>query len=84
MGPHTINYSLGVFGKKELLSEDRVLAITTMCGHHMVPDGLVARLNREAGEGGVIPKEAAQKMAAMCPCGIFNQQRAAKLLGDSE
>lgn len=41
MKPHTVNYSLGVFGKKELLADSDSLAITTMCGHHMIPDGFV-------------------------------------------
>ena len=34
--PHTINYSLGVWGKKELLPSEEVLAVTTMCGHHQI------------------------------------------------
>ncbi|MGB9826013.1 MAG: hypothetical protein ACPLRU_05005, partial [Desulfofundulus sp.] len=34
--PHTINYSLGVWGRKDKLPPDDILAITTMCGHHMI------------------------------------------------
>ncbi|MGI6605388.1 MAG: hypothetical protein ACOX2S_10285 [bacterium] len=34
--PHTINYSLGVWGRKDRLPNDDILAVTTMCGHHMI------------------------------------------------
>jgi len=78
--PHTINYSLGVFGKKELLADEATLAITCMCGHHMVPDGFVDKLRARVRKGKASPEKAAQKMAVMCPCGIFNQHRAAELL----
>jgi hypothetical protein len=78
--PHTINYSIGVFGKKEALAQPQTLAITTMCGHHMIPDGYVERIRSRVRRGKTRPEKAALKMAKMCPCGIFNQQRAAALL----
>jgi len=78
--PHTINYSIGVFGKKEALAQPQTLAITTMCGHHMIPDGYVERVRSRVRRGKTRPEKAALKMAKMCPCGIFNQQRAAALL----
>ena len=78
--PHTINYCLGVFGRTDLLPDEDVLALTTMCGHHMVPDGVAARMREKVRKGKTTPQEAALEMAEMCPCGIFNQQRAAELL----
>jgi hypothetical protein len=78
--PHTINYSIGVFGKKEALADQQTLAITTMCGHHMIPDGYVERVRSRVRRGKARAEKAALKMAKMCPCGIFNQQRAAALL----
>lgn len=78
--PHTINYSLGVFGKKDLLPDEEILSITSMCGHHLIPDGVVARMQERVQEGEMTPEEAANKMAAMCPCGIFNPARAVRLL----
>lgn len=78
--PHTVNYSIGVFGKKELLADDDTLAITTMCGHHMIPNGLVNEMRKKVHEGKISPKKAALKLATFCPCGIFNQKRAEKLL----
>ncbi len=78
--PHTINFSLGVWGKKELLPSDDVLAITTMCGHHMIPPGLVEEVMEQVKKGKMSPQEGGLKLALCCPCGIFNQVRAAKLL----
>lgn len=77
---HTVNYSLGIFGKKELLPDNDTLAITTMCGHHMIPDGFVTENRKKVRKGKISAKKAAVKFATLCPCGIFNQERAAELL----
>ncbi len=81
--PHTINFSLGVWGKKELLPAEEVLSVTTMCGHHMVSAGLVKEMMEEVRKGKLSPEEAGLKLATYCPCGIFNQVRAAKILASS-
>ena len=78
--PHTINFSLGVWGKKELLPSEEILSITTMCGHHMVPANLVKEVMEQVQKGKVTPEEGGLKLATYCPCGIFNQVRAGKLL----
>lgn len=78
--PHTVNYSLGVWGKKELLPSQEVLAVTTMCGHHQIAPKLVEKKVEEVRKGRKSPEEAARELALFCPCGIFNQVRAAKLL----
>ena len=78
--PHTMNYSLGVFGNKELLADEDTLAITTMCGHHMIPDDFVTETRRRVKDGKVSPEKASLEFAELCPCGIFNQERAKELL----
>lgn len=78
--PHTINFSLGIFGKTEKLPDENTLQITTMCGHHMVPDDLVQRKRKEVKEGKITADEAAEELATYCPCGIFNQVRASEIL----
>jgi hypothetical protein len=78
--PHTMNYSLGVFGNKELLADEDTLAITTMCGHHMIPDEFVTETRRRVKDGKVSPEKASLEFAELCPCGIFNQERAKELL----
>jgi len=78
--PHTINFSLGVWGKKELLPSEEVLSVTTMCGHHMISAGLVREMMEKVKEGRLSPEEAGLRLATYCPCGIFNQVRAAEIL----
>jgi hypothetical protein len=78
--PHTINFSLGVWGKKELLPSEDVLSITTMCGHHMIPAGLVEEVAERVKKGKITPEAGGLELATYCPCGIFNQVRAGKLL----
>jgi hypothetical protein len=78
--PHTVNYSLGIFGKKELLPDSDTLALTTMCGHHMIPDGLVTEIRKKVRKKKISAEKAAIKLAGLCPCGIFNQERATRLL----
>lgn len=78
--PHSINVSLGVWGKKELLPEETVLEITTMCGHHMVSPNIVRALAKRVAKGSMTPEAAGEKLAKLCPCGIFNPVRAAELL----
>lgn len=80
--PHTINYSLGVWGKKELLPDDDILSITTMCGHHMISPNLVKKLIDDVKRKKISSEEAAWKLATFCPCGIFNQVRAEKLIDE--
>ncbi len=78
--PHTINYSLGIFGKKELLPSEDVLAVTTMCGHHQISPAFVRQMMDAVKRGQISPLEAARQLASFCPCGVFNHVRAAKLL----
>jgi len=78
--PHTMNYSLGVFGNRKLLADEDTLAITTMCGHHMIPDGFVAETRQAVKEGRMSAEKAGLEFAKLCPCGIFNQERAKELM----
>jgi hypothetical protein len=79
--PHTVQLSLGYFGKKELLPSEEVLEITTMCGHHMISPRLVEGLASDIGKGRMTPEEAAEAMAKLCTCGAFNKVRAVETIG---
>ncbi|MEM1525101.1 MAG: hypothetical protein QW618_03055 [Nitrososphaerales archaeon] len=78
--PHSVNLSLGIWGMKELLPPKEVLEITTMCGHSLISPRLVIKLANEIKEGKKKPKEAAITLAKLCPCGVFNIERAERLL----
>lgn len=78
--PHTAFLSLGIHGKKALLPEDKILEITTMCGHGMVSPQLTAAVINKVRFGKMSPQEGAHELAQPCPCGIFNTDRCRELL----
>ncbi|MFX0098483.1 MAG: hypothetical protein ACFFCS_02805 [Candidatus Hodarchaeota archaeon] len=73
---HTVNLSLGVFGNTSKLPEDRVLEITTMCGHHCVSPAMVIDLIEKVKIGKMTMELAAETLSKPCVCGIFNKKRA--------
>ena len=79
---HTVEFSLGIWGKTEKLPSEEVLGITTMCGHAMVPSNLVKSLVEAIKQKTTNAEDAAKELAVHCCCGIFNPTRAAKLLTD--
>lgn len=78
--PHSINYSLGVWGKKANLPDDITLSITTMCGHHMIPPKFVKHIMQQVQSERMTPEDGAIKLANFCYCGIFNQVRCADII----
>jgi hypothetical protein len=79
---HTINLSLGEFGKKSLLPPEKTLEITTMCGHHYVSSQSVGYYVEQIKKGKISVEKAAEKLTAPCVCGIFNTKRAVQVLND--
>jgi hypothetical protein len=77
---HTVNFSLGIWGKTEKLPPDDILEVTTMCGHGLVSAKLVKSMVEEIKTGKKTPEDAAKVLTPLCPCGIFNPLRATKLL----
>lgn len=80
MAPHTVNLSLGYFGKMEKLPPPEVLDITTMCGHGMVCSDHVRYIIRQVTAGKMTPREAALDLAKPCTCAMFNPERAAHII----
>jgi len=78
--PHTVQYSLGIIGKTELLPDERLLQISTMCGHGLVSPNLLAHLIKKIDSGKLTHAEAALELSRQCECGIFNPARAERLL----
>jgi hypothetical protein len=81
--PHSINYSLGVWGKKDKLPDETTLSITTMCGHHMIPPKFVQHIMNQVENERLTPEQGAIKLANFCYCGIFNQVRCADIIRDN-
>jgi len=77
--PHSVNFSLGIFGKTEKLPDESILQLTTMCGHHQISPNLVKFLINKIKIKKITPRDAVLTLASLCPCGIVNVDRAEKL-----
>lgn len=77
---HTVEHSLGMWGRVERLPEQEVLELSTMCGHGMVSFNLVKDMAEQVEEGTLTANEAARELASNCHCGVVNPARAEQLL----
>lgn len=77
---HTVNFSGGIMGNTSLLPEEPVLEITTMCGHGLISTNLVKQMVSDLKKGRGDYREFAIDLAKQCQCGIFNPDRAEKIL----
>ena len=82
LGIHTVHFSLGTFGvkKKELLPPERILEITTMCGHHTVSPQSITHYVELINQGKTTIEKAAKKLTKPCVCGIVNTSRIIQIL----
>ncbi|MDH5792328.1 MAG: hypothetical protein OEZ44_09070, partial [Candidatus Bathyarchaeota archaeon] len=78
--PHTVNMSLGTWGRTELLPEGPVLELCTMCGHAMVSSRLVEAMISRVRKGAMTAEDAAVELGKQCTCNIYNTVRAAKII----
>lgn len=78
--PHSVNFSLDIWGKMEKLPAEEVLELLTMCGHGLISRYLVEEIMEKVKEGKMTPQKAAEKIGHPCVCGIYNPVRAEKLL----
>ncbi len=78
--PHTLEYSLGTWGRTEKLAAVEDLEVMTMCGHGQIPASLVHHMAEQVKAGRLTAEEAGMRLGRQCPCGIFNVGRAAELL----
>ena len=77
---HSVDISLGIWGKTDRLPRREVLEISTMCGHAMVSPVLILKMARDVHDGKITAAKAAAKLARPCACGIFNTEKTERLL----
>jgi hypothetical protein len=80
LNPHTINLSLGIQGRTDLLPPPDIRQYTTMCGHGMVSPGLVRDAIRKVKTGKQNTWDMSIALAKPCACGIYNPHRSEELL----
>jgi hypothetical protein len=78
--PHTVNNTLGRWGRTDRLPSPDVLEINTMCGHGMVTVKLIEDTAAKVKSGEMTAEQGAERLFKPCMCGIFNADRAARLL----
>jgi hypothetical protein len=77
---HTINQSLGRWGRTEKLPPMELLELNTMCGHGRVTVNLINDVVDSIKQGNCTPEEGAEHLSRPCLCGVFNPHRATRLL----
>lgn len=80
---HSVEYSLGFFGRLERLPDETTLRISTMCGHGMISHQLAGKMASLVRSGRRTPEEASHTLARFCACGAFNPRRACRILGET-
>ena len=80
MQPHTVNMSAGIWGRTDLLPKQKILEITTMCGHGFISRYLIEHLINRVKKGKMTPEEAAIEMSKQCVCNFSNPVRTANLI----
>lgn len=79
---HSVDITLGTWGDTSKLPPEEILEITTMCGHAMISVNLVSKMVKDIKKGKTTARKAAVELAAPCACGIFNVDKAEKLLNE--
>ena len=74
--PHSANFSLDIWGRREKLPPEEILEFITMCGHGMISKALVVDTIERVKAGKMTPVEGAVRMGSPCVCGFFNPTRA--------
>jgi hypothetical protein len=80
ISPHTVNMSMETIGRTELLPEDRILELMTMCGHSLVGEHLCRHLIDKVRKGRMTAEEAGLELGKQCVCNFFNPVRATKII----
>lgn len=78
--PHSMNFSLDIWGKKEYLPSEEILEFVTMCGHGLISASLVEHVIDKVKKGEMTPESGAVKIGTPCVCGFYNPERALNLL----
>ncbi len=80
---HSVEYSLGFADPHDHLPNSQVLELATMCGHGMVSFNMARKMLDMVREGRRTTDQAVATLARFCPCGVYNPERAKRLLEDA-
>jgi hypothetical protein len=78
--PHSVNLSLDVWGKADMLPDEEILEFTTMCGHGLISPLLARDTLDKVRDGKISVEKAVVRLGSPCVCGFFNPERAREML----
>lgn len=80
---HSVEYALEFNDPHDHLPNSQILALSTMCGHGMVSFNLARKMLDMVREGRRKPDQAVATLVRFCPCGVYNPDRAKRLLEEA-
>lgn len=80
---HSVEYALAVNDPHDHLPNSQVLGLSTMCGHGMVSFNMAKKMLDMVREGRRTPEQAVTTLVRLCPCGVYNPERAKRLLEEA-
>jgi hypothetical protein len=80
---HSVEYALALNDPHDHLPNSQILSLSTMCGHGMVSFNMARKMLDMVREGRRTPEQAVSTLVRLCPCGVYNPERARRLLEDA-
>jgi hypothetical protein len=80
---HSVEYALALSDPHHHLPNSQILELSTMCGHGMVSFNLARKMLDMVREGRRTPEQAVVTLTRFCPCGVYNPNRARRLLEEA-
>ena len=77
---HSVEYTLTLNDPHDHLPKSQILSLSTMCGHGMVSFNLARKMLDMVREGRRSSEQAVATLVRFCPCGVYNPDRAKRLL----
>src|SRR5688500_6303769 len=80
---HSVEYALSFHDPHDHLPNSQILGLSTMCGHGMVSFNMARKMLDMVREGRRSSEQAVATLTRLCPCGVYNPERAKRLIEDA-
>jgi hypothetical protein len=80
---HSVEYALAFQDPHDHLPNSQILGLSTMCGHGMVSFNMARKMLDMVREGRRTSEQAVTTLMRLCPCGVYNPERAKRLIDEA-
>ena len=80
---HSVEYALAFHDPHDHLPNSQILGLSTMCGHGMVSFNMARKMLDMVREGRRTSEQAVTTLTRLCPCGVYNPERAKRLIEEA-